>query len=573
MPDRVADALAECALATYASLPPKGKPSRLSNSTPSWTILAAFLVYRQIPAGFEVRCASLGTGLKALPHARLPVHGDLLHDCHAEVVARRGFKLWLYGQLEKAARGDEEGLLERVEKPRGAEWRLKEGWKVGVYVSTLPCGDASTYLLSLQPAASSSCSPTTPLDAPPVAIPASLPSPAPPAASPTPHPSLLSATLLGLSLSRTSPSPSSPSPSPSSAPQVLRGRLNYALLSTLRTKPGRADSPPTTSHSCSDKLAQWGLCGAQGGLLSAAGVGRVPIAVLVVGSEGVPCDPAEREKVRCEIARAVGGRVEPWARTVGLSEGEEGYDPSAVEWTERRFGHSRESVAEREGWAREEVAGCVESLSYVASATPSVEVTTNFLRQGASSKRKNGAAFGPKSRSRLCKLSLFERHVEVDAKLDAAFPSSSPPSPSPSSSAPPTYYTSKHPPLPPLPSLPPPSSAPPSPSATSSSSSAPPLPLSPAALADLSPAQRYQFTKALARSVRPALPAPANEEGGGAREGRDEARGLAGPFAGWLVSGEAWEGFTVEGEVRARTEEGERGEGREEESGRRGEEE
>jgi len=83
------------------------------------------------------------TGLKALPHARLPVHGDVLHDSHAEVIARRGFKLWLYGQIDRAARGEGEGehgetdLL--VEPVGGGEWSLKPGWKAGFYVSTLPC--------------------------------------------------------------------------------------------------------------------------------------------------------------------------------------------------------------------------------------------------------------------------------------------------------------------------------------------------------------------------------------------------------------------------------------------------
>lgn len=44
--------------------------------------------------------------------------------------------------------------------------------------------------------------------------------------------------------------------SPSSAPAaLLRGRGYFASLGAVRTKPGRADSPPTLSKSCSDKLA------------------------------------------------------------------------------------------------------------------------------------------------------------------------------------------------------------------------------------------------------------------------------------------------------------------------------
>ncbi|KAG0234664.1 hypothetical protein BGW42_006284 [Actinomortierella wolfii] len=40
-----------------------------------------------------------------------------------------------------------------------------------------------------------------------------------------------------------------------------RGRVDYDCLTALRTKPGRVDSEPTLSMSCSDKMARWTVLG------------------------------------------------------------------------------------------------------------------------------------------------------------------------------------------------------------------------------------------------------------------------------------------------------------------------
>lgn len=69
-----------------------------------------------------------------LPHAKLPLHGDVLHDSHAEVIARRGLLLWLYDQLERASQSEESAL-----RRSGDKWGLREGLQLGMYVSTLPC--------------------------------------------------------------------------------------------------------------------------------------------------------------------------------------------------------------------------------------------------------------------------------------------------------------------------------------------------------------------------------------------------------------------------------------------------
>ena len=79
------------------------------------------------------------TGVKCLPSNRLPLHGDVLHDSHAEIIARRGFMLWLYNEISHVQQ-DESYASPFLEKPaQNTLMRLRENVGLQVYVSTLPC--------------------------------------------------------------------------------------------------------------------------------------------------------------------------------------------------------------------------------------------------------------------------------------------------------------------------------------------------------------------------------------------------------------------------------------------------
>lgn len=88
--------------------------------------------------------------------------------------------------------------------------------------------------------------------------------------------------------------------------QASRGRDNYNRLGVLRTKPGRADSPPALSMSCSDKIAKWSVLGIQGSF-GAKFLEPVYISEVVIGE--VPLEQELRSVVRTDCERALRGRV------------------------------------------------------------------------------------------------------------------------------------------------------------------------------------------------------------------------------------------------------------------------
>jgi hypothetical protein len=88
--------------------------------------------------------------------------------------------------------------------------------------------------------------------------------------------------------------------------QASRGRDDYNRLGVLRTKPGRADSPPALSMSCSDKIAKWSVLGIQGSF-GAKLLEPVYISDVVIGE--VPVEQEVRYMVRTDCERALRGRV------------------------------------------------------------------------------------------------------------------------------------------------------------------------------------------------------------------------------------------------------------------------
>ena len=104
--------------------------------------LAAILIERE--AGAQLEVIALATGTKCVPRKEFTC--DTLIDCHAEVLARRAFKKYLYNQLHKCTEGAGRQSNESIFtcKPNG-KFGLKEGIRFHLYVSTTPCGDAREF--------------------------------------------------------------------------------------------------------------------------------------------------------------------------------------------------------------------------------------------------------------------------------------------------------------------------------------------------------------------------------------------------------------------------------------------
>ncbi|KAF9246899.1 hypothetical protein BU15DRAFT_84498 [Melanogaster broomeanus] len=333
----------------------------LPNGT--YTILAAFALTSLDP-DVPLKIIALATGCKCLPKDRLPEQGDALHDSHAEVLARRCARRWVLEEIGRFVARD--GQSRWLARDREGMFGLKEGVQLIMYISTPPCGDASMRFLASQQDEEM-------------------------------------AKLKDSAVFESSPEGA-----------ASRGRDNYALFGVLRTKPGRADSPPTLCMSCSDKIARWNVLGIQGALGSAS-LHPIYISKIIIGEV---TEHLQRD-VRADCERAV------WERLSSVSALPQTFrvHRSVVVFTPVPFKFSKLYISPS-GTSRS-FNECNEPLCWIADSSVPHEILINGLKRGVPPKHRFKEMFRPQlSKAAMFQLfrdTLFLLHGNTDQETQTYF--------------------------------------------------------------------------------------------------------------------------------------------------------
>ena len=187
-----------------------------------------FLFREEEPSDFKVVCLATGTKCLDGDTRRRSLPGTLLHDSHAEVLARRGLIYWILDQINLVSKGEISSFISKC--PDGKyEWIKK--WKIGMLSTQLPCGDATIFV---KPSENDEdeCEPECKRQK--------------------------------LDMNRTGAKVITGEGDEEADPRLPGPE--YHRVGGLRTKPGRGER--TLSLSCSDKILKWNILGLQGSLCS-----------------------------------------------------------------------------------------------------------------------------------------------------------------------------------------------------------------------------------------------------------------------------------------------------------------
>lgn len=282
----LANQIASCALDHYhTQLTKKAKPK----PGEEWTVFAAIVAFHRVDNRMWVVSSATGTKCTAQRH-----HELILHDSHAEVLARRGFIRILFSEIMKKNSGntietknddgekiilrshnlltesidcgDDEGFdnAKPESTPKGKQYQLDPNIGIHFYISDSPCGDASIYRIPstyetsnnngiLYTGAKVIISEATKVDAMDCGG----------------EHQLLPTKINSTSKKGNEDNTSNIFETPTAGPVLAREEIQG--LGKLRSKSGRSNLPAhmrSHSHSCSDKIVLWSVLGLQGSILT-----------------------------------------------------------------------------------------------------------------------------------------------------------------------------------------------------------------------------------------------------------------------------------------------------------------
>ncbi|XP_044737580.1 double-stranded RNA-specific editase Adar [Chrysoperla carnea] len=203
----------------------------------------------------KAKLISVATGTKCISGEYMSVHGSVVNDTHAEIVARRCLLDYLYTQLENLCElGGKKPSSIFEPRASGGGYVLKNDIKFHLYINTAPCGDARIF--SPHELTSSEC-----VDK---------------------HPNRKARGLLRTKI------------------ESGEGTIPVTNCYGIQTWDGVLQGERLLTMSCSDKICRWNVLGVQGALLSNF-IEPIYLDSIILGSLMHPL----------HMGRAIHGRIEP----------------------------------------------------------------------------------------------------------------------------------------------------------------------------------------------------------------------------------------------------------------------
>ena len=135
--DSFADSLAAQVQQAYSQL-----AKDLVIAQPGRKVVAGFVM--TTPTDNTPTVVSIGTGTRCVEGDKLSLEGVVVHDSHAEVVARRSLLRFFYRQLQSYFSGRSDTIFVPSASEEG-KLTVHDGVEFHLYISTAPCGDGAQF--------------------------------------------------------------------------------------------------------------------------------------------------------------------------------------------------------------------------------------------------------------------------------------------------------------------------------------------------------------------------------------------------------------------------------------------